>query len=305
MRIHLHASSNTCIHLSACIVHHMHRTYHSFHHSHLHSYPLRSSNTPVQLVRAGHEVRLYIAPEYQPLVPTLAGLSVICSQQTCAAGMQKIEPYIANGNQAALFQALVDTSVEFFAQEADAIKAVCEGWAEVVIFNHLAGAEAFSVAKVLNIKLVGANVQPVLPTRELSPLFGSVKLPKFMNMFIWWLLGEKIAVSASLDREVEKWLAANGAQRLRLEAYWAASGPSTTCTLLQMTTLSLVLATLTSAPRGCLCVQVASSLRARAGTFATATTRRRSAASRPRPSDWTRRLPTGSSLITPSQAIGC
>ena len=99
-----------------------------------------SSNAPVQLVRAGHEVRLYIAPEYEPLVPTLAGLSVTCSQQTNAAGMKKIEPFIANGNQAALFQALVDTAVECYAQETDAIKAVCEGWAEVVIFSGLAAA---------------------------------------------------------------------------------------------------------------------------------------------------------------------
>ena len=171
-----------------------------------------SSNAPVQLVRAGHEVRLYIAPEYLPLVPTLAGLSVTCSQQTVAACMKKLEPYIANGNKAALLQELLDTSVEFYAQEADAIKAVCEGWAEVVIFNGLAAPKAYAVTEVLNIKLVGAHVVPRLPTRELFPFYGSVKLPKFMNLFFWWLCYEKRLVSASLQREVEKWKAANGAQ---------------------------------------------------------------------------------------------
>ena len=98
---------------------HPSRTYHSRPpHSHLHPYPLRSSNAPVQLVRAGHEVRLYIAPEYQRLVPTLAGLSVTCSQQTVEATLKKLEPYIADGNQAAMFQAVCETSAEFFAQEA-------------------------------------------------------------------------------------------------------------------------------------------------------------------------------------------
>ena len=179
----------------------------------------------MQLVRAGHEVRLYIAPEYQSLVPTLAGLSVTGSQQTVAASIKKVEPYIANGNQAAMLQAVCELSAEFFAQEADAIKAVCEGWAEVVIFNQVALWQAYSVTEVLNIKMVGANVQPVLPTRELFPFSGSVELPKFMNMFIWWLLFEKIYVSAPLNREIEKWMAANGAERPELRSllgcFWA------------------------------------------------------------------------------------
>ena len=200
---------------------HPSRTYHSRPpHSHLHPYPLRSSNAPVQLVRAGHEVRLYIAPEYQSLVPTLAGLSVTCSQQTVEATLNKLEPYIANGNQAAMLQAVCETSAEFFAQETDAIKAVCEGWAEVVICNGPAALVAYSVTEVLNIKLVGANVQPVLPTRELFSFSGRVEPPKFMNMFIWWLLYEKIYVSASLNCEIEKWKAANGVCRgLSIEAY--------------------------------------------------------------------------------------
>ena len=172
----------------------------------------------MQLVRAGHEVRLYIAPEYQSLVPTLAGLSVTCSQQTVAASIKKVEPYIANGNQAAMLKAVCELSAEFFAQEADAIKAVCEGWAEVVIFNQVALWQAYSVTEVLNIKMVGANVQPVLPTRELFPFSGSVELPKFMNMFIWWLLCKKIYVSAPLNREMEKWKAANGARRPELRS---------------------------------------------------------------------------------------
>ena len=266
MRIHLHASSTTYIHLyphassTTCIVHiHLSAPTTHAHHSHLHSYPLRSLNTPVQLVRAGHEVRLYIAPEYQPLVPTLAGLSVTCSQQTVAAGMQKLEPYIADGNQAAMFKAVVETSVEFYAQEADAIKAVCEGWAEVVIFNEVAAPEACAVTEVLNIKLMGANVQPSLPTRELFPFSGSVKLPKFMNLFIWWLFLEKVMVSASLKREVEKWKAANGARMAKLGQLLLTSH------YLQLTThtLALCYAYLCTAR---LCVQGASSPRARAGT---------------------------------------
>ena len=66
---------------------------------------------------------------------------------------------------------------------------------------------------MLNIKLVGAHVNPSLPTREFFPFYGSVKLPKFMNLFFWWLVYEKRLVSASLQREIEKWKAANGAQR--------------------------------------------------------------------------------------------
>ena len=158
-------------------------------------------------------------------MPTLAGLSVTGSQLTVAAGIKKVEPYIANGNQAAMLKAVCELSAEFFAQEADAIKAVCEGWAEVVISNQIAFWQAFSVTEVLNIKLVGADVKPGLPTRELFPFTGSVELPKFMNMFIWWLLFEKIYVSAPLNREIEKWNAANGARRPKLRSllgcFWA------------------------------------------------------------------------------------
>jgi hypothetical protein len=145
---------------------------------------------------------------------------VTCSQQTVEATLNKLEPYIANGNQAAMLQAVCETSAEFFAQETDAIKAVCEGWAEVVIFSGPATSVAYSVTEVLNIKFVSANVQPVLPTRELFSFSGRVEPPKFMNMFIWWLLYEKIYVSASLNREIEKWKAANGVCRgLSIEAY--------------------------------------------------------------------------------------
>ena len=150
----MHAHPSTC-----AMVSHLHThpsTYPSIFapttralHSHLHSYPPSLvDRARLQLVRAGHEVRLYIAPEYQPLVPTLAGLSVTCSQQTLTSAMEKVEPYIANGNQAALFQALVDTAVECYAQETDAIKAVCEGWAEVVIFSGLAAPYAYAVTEV-------------------------------------------------------------------------------------------------------------------------------------------------------------
>ena len=100
-----------------------------------------------QLVRAGHEVRLYIAPDYLSLVPMVAGLSVIGSQQTTAAMAEKLAPYIATGDAAAMMQALFEATVEYFAREADALKAACAGWAEIVIFNGVAAHVAFAVTE--------------------------------------------------------------------------------------------------------------------------------------------------------------
>ena len=77
----------------------------------LHSHPLHShaplaapstrtlpSHPPladcVQLVRAGHEVRLYISPDYLLLVLTVAGLHVIGTQRSTAAIRWKRWPHI-------------------------------------------------------------------------------------------------------------------------------------------------------------------------------------------------------------------
>ena len=176
----------------------------------LHSHPPLVDGA--QLVRAGHELRLCIAPDYLSLVPTVAGLSVIGSQQTVAASMEKVAPHIATGKTGAMLKAVVETQIEFFAREADALKAACEGWAEIVIVNAIANTVGFAVTEALHIKALIANVQPQLPTRELFPLSGSLKLPKFMHMFFWWLLWAKITLPTSLKRETDKWKAANGTQ---------------------------------------------------------------------------------------------
>ena len=177
----------------------------------LHSHPPLVDRA--QLVRAGHEVRLYIHPEYLSLVPTVAGLSVIGSQQTTAATMERMAPAISTGKHArVVIQALVETQMEFFGREADSLKAVCAGWAEIVIFNAVAGHVGFAVTEALSIKALLADVVPLLPTRELFPLRGSLKLPKCMYMFCWWLLYARIGLPAAMKRTLETWKAANGTQ---------------------------------------------------------------------------------------------
>jgi hypothetical protein len=136
---------------------------------------------------------------------------VTCSQQTYAAGMEKLEPHIAStGNQNAHFRAMGEVLTEFFAREADALKALCSGWAEIVVFGSSAADLAYAVTEVLNIALVGALVQPLLPTRELFMYNDSWKLPKFMNMYGWWLTYTKLHPPAPLKRAIEEWKAANG-----------------------------------------------------------------------------------------------
>ena len=69
----------------------------------LHSHPpLAPPLTPspdtlvdhAQLVRAGHEVRLYISPDYLLLVLTVAGLHVIGTQRSTAAIRWKSGPIL-------------------------------------------------------------------------------------------------------------------------------------------------------------------------------------------------------------------
>ena len=161
-----------------------------------------------QLVRAGHEVRLCIAPDYLSLVPTVAGLSVIGTQNTLAANMEKMVPHIATSNTGAAMKAMFELQVEHFAQEADALKAMCAGWAEFLICNGPGCHFAYAVTEALQIKALLVNVQPSLPTRELFPFSGQ-KLPKFMHMFCWRLIS-KLIVPAALKRVIAEWKAANG-----------------------------------------------------------------------------------------------
>ena len=162
----------------------------------LHSHPPLVDRA--QLVRAGHEVRLYIAPEYLSLVPTVAGLSIIGTQQTIAAGMEKLAPHIATGNAAAMVQAVFEITTEYFAREADALKAVCAGWAEIVTFNVVAVHVGLAVTEALHIKALATNVTPGLPTRELFPFKSG--LPKCVHMFCWWLFFKLTEPASSAKR---------------------------------------------------------------------------------------------------------
>ena len=128
--------------------------------------------------------------------------------------MEKVAPFIATGKAAAIMKAVFDTAVEYFPREADALKAVCAGWAEIVIFNAVAAHVVFAVTEALHIKALRVDVGPLLPTRELFPFSGGLKMPKFMHMFFWWLLWAKITLPTSLKRETDKWKAANGTQNL-------------------------------------------------------------------------------------------
>ena len=125
--------------------------------------------------------------------------------------MEKMEPHVASkGNLNGVLQAMGDTWTEFFAREADALKALCAGWAEIVVFNSSAADLAYAVTEVLNIALVGALIQPLLPTRERFMYNDSWKMPKFMNMYGWWVTYTKYHPPAPLKREIEEWKAANG-----------------------------------------------------------------------------------------------
>lgn len=55
-----------------------------------------------------------------------------------------------------------------------------------------AGERQYAVTEVLKIKCLYANVQPMLPTREVFLMGGNMKLPKFLHLFFWWLLLSKL-----------------------------------------------------------------------------------------------------------------
>ena len=164
----------------------------------------------VELVRAGHEVRLWIAPEYLPLVPKVEGLSVLCRRRTVAAYMETMAPIIATGKMDVVLKAGFAMDSEFFAEDADSVKSMCEGWAEIVIFNAPAGHVGLAVAEALNIKALILHVAPLLPTRELFVFNGNIEVPRFMYMFFWWLLYSKLAFPDVLKRAIAEWKAVNG-----------------------------------------------------------------------------------------------
>ena len=142
-----------------------------------------------QLVRAGHEVRIFVAPDYLSLVPKLEGLSVHCRTYTTAAFMEELAPLIAIGKMDDIIKAEFEGQAKVFAQDADALKAICESWAEIAMFNALAGHTGLAVTEALNMKALLLHVQPLIPTRE---LFILAKVPKCTRMFLWWLVYSKL-----------------------------------------------------------------------------------------------------------------
>ena len=107
-------------------------------------------------------------------------------------------PHIATGNAAAMVQAVFEITTEYFAREADALKAVCAGWAEIVTFNVVAVHVGLAVTEALHIKALATNVTPGLPTRELFPFKSG--LPKCVHMFCWWLFFKLTEPASSAKR---------------------------------------------------------------------------------------------------------
>ena len=163
-----------------------------------------------QLVRAGHEVRLWIAPDYLSLVPEIKGLSVHCGKRTCAEFMENFADAIVRGKVHEQLKVIFDDQAQTFADAADSIKAMCDGWAEILIYNSVAGHMAFAVTEVLHIKALHVMVQPLLPSRESFVLSGNIKLPKCMRMFCWWLILSRTSFPDVLQRAIAEWKAANG-----------------------------------------------------------------------------------------------
>ena len=97
-----------------------------------------------------------------------------------------------------------------FGSDADSVRAMCEGWADILIYNGVLGRVAMAVTEALMLKMIAVNVQPMLPTREAFPMGGKMKLPKFLHLFFWWLLMSKLAFPAVLQRAIAEWKAANG-----------------------------------------------------------------------------------------------
>ena len=126
-----------------------------------------------------------------------------------AVFMETMAPIIATGKMDVVLKAGFKDQAEFFAEDADSVKAMCEGWADIVVFNAPAGHIGLAVAEALNIKALILHVAPLLPTRELFVFNGNIEVPRFMYMFLWWLLYSKIAFPDVLKGAIAEWKAAN------------------------------------------------------------------------------------------------
>jgi len=164
----------------------------------------------VELARAGYEVRLWIPRDYESLVPKIKGLSVYHSHHTVASGLERMAPFIATGKMNDAFGEMFAMQAEQFGSDANSVRAMCEGWADILIYNGVLGRVAMAVTEALMLKMIAVNVQPMLPTREAFPMGGKMKLPKFLHLFFWWLLMSKLAFPAVLQRAIAEWKAANG-----------------------------------------------------------------------------------------------
>ena len=165
---------------------------------------------PAQLVRAGYEVRLWVPSDYVSLVPKITGLSVYSSNHSWAEAMEIFGPSIASGNPNEQLKVLFEDQARCFADDADSLKAMCEGWAEILVWGSAVSHLAYAVTEALHIKSMHACVQPVLPSRESFVLIGNTKLPKWLYMFGWWLVLSKVSFPDVLKRAVAEWKSANG-----------------------------------------------------------------------------------------------
>jgi UDP:flavonoid glycosyltransferase YjiC (YdhE family) len=164
----------------------------------------------VELVRAGYEVRLWIPSDYVSLVPKITGLSVYSGKHAFAEIMESWAPSIASGNPNEQLKVIFEDQARYFAADADSIKAMCEGWAEVLIWSSVLGQAASAVTEALHIKSMHAAVQPVLPSRESFVFIGNKWLPKWLYMLGWWLALSKVTFPDVLKRAIAEWKSANG-----------------------------------------------------------------------------------------------
>ena len=164
----------------------------------------------VELVRAGYEVRLWIPSDYVSLVPKITGLFVYSGKHSFAKAMETFGPSIASGNANEQLKVLFEEQARSFADDADSLKAMCEGWAEILIWNSISTHLAHAVTEALHIKSMQACLQPLLPSRESFVLIGNKKLPKWLYMFGWWLVLSKVSFPDVLKRAVAEWKSANG-----------------------------------------------------------------------------------------------
>ena len=132
------------------------------------------------------------------------------SNHSWAEAMEIFGPSIASGNPNEQLKVLFEDQARCFADDADSLKAMCEGWAEILVWGSAVSHLAYAVTEALHIKSMHACVQPVLPSRESFVLIGNTKLPKWLYMFGWWLVLSKVSFPDVLKRAVAEWKSANG-----------------------------------------------------------------------------------------------